>query len=204
MGQTLRRKDPLVAASSLNIAGFAGSLRKASYNSALLRTTVELAAPEMTVTPIDISGIPFFDADVEKEGDPSSVRQLKDAVREADGLVIFTPEYNGSVSAVTKNAIDWLSRRTGDTGSPLSSKPVGIVAATPGRRGAKGAREHLSYVIGLMSNSLYGETLGIASVNTKFGDGQQLTDPTALSEMEDWLAGFGQHVRRSISPVVYA
>ncbi len=188
---------PLHSSGDLNIVGFAGSLRTGSHNRAALRAAAENAPTGVEIMLLDVSEIPFFDADVEKTGDPSSVIGLKDAVRAADGLVLFTPEYNGSVSAVMKNAIDWLSRRTGKFGSPMAGKPVAVAGVSPGGRQARKAREDLARIVGYMTDSLFEETLGIGDATGKFEeqDGKnRLTDAAATSELVSWLERFRNHV----------
>lgn len=94
----------------IEILAFAGSLRNGSYNRALLRAAKELAADSLQITIFELQGIPLYNADVEVEGDPKRVTEFKEAIRNTDGLLIATPEYNHGVAAVTKNAIDWASR----------------------------------------------------------------------------------------------
>ncbi len=182
---------------NLNIVAIAGSLRAGSYNKAALNAAVEHAPAGMNISAVDISDVPFFDSDVENAGDPSSVKRLKDAVRGADGLLIFTPEYNGGISAVAKNAIDWLSRKAGDAGSAISGKPVAIAAATPGGRGAPEARAHLIHVIGYMTDALFMETLGIKSVSEKVDSQNRLTDDKAVADLVEWLESFRNHIYKS-------
>ncbi len=96
--------------SNLRVLSISGSLRKSSFNSGLLRAAQELAADGMEVSIFDIRDIPFYDGDLESEGDPTSVVALKTDVREADAVMFATPEYNWGTSGVLKNAIDWASR----------------------------------------------------------------------------------------------
>lgn len=179
----------------LNLVAFAGSLRRGSYNRLALEAAMENAPAGVSITPLEIRDVPFFDGDVENAGDPSSVTQLKDAVRESDGLVIFTPEYNGSVSAVTKNAIDWLSRKTGEFGSPVTDKPVAIAAVSPGGRGAPEARSHLIHVVGFMTKALFRETLGIRNFSDKVDGESRLSDYETVNELVGWLKRFRNHAR---------
>src|SRR5579862_7962203 len=101
----------------LRIVAFAGSLRKGSYNHALLHAARRLAPEGTTIEILNIGELPFYNADVEAEGDPPSVERFKASLREADGVVIATPEYNDGIPAVLTNAIDWGSRYPGR--SPL-------------------------------------------------------------------------------------
>ena len=93
-------------ASVFNVVGFAGSLRRGSYNRALLRAATELAPPALHIAIHELDGIPLYNGDIEAAGAPPSVGQLRDAIRQADGLLIATPEYNHGVPGVLKNAID--------------------------------------------------------------------------------------------------
>jgi chromate reductase len=117
---------------------------------------------------------------------------LQHGVDEADGLVIFTPEYNRSIPAVTKNAVDQLSRPHGD--SALARSTVGIVAATPGNHRVAGVIDHLSASISANTPRLYDPLLGIGRIAGAVGGGR-ITDPAVRAELAAWLAGFVEHVR---------
>ena len=115
------------------IVGLSGSLRQASFNSALLRAAVALMPPGATLQVGTIRGIPLYDGDVEAStGIPDAVAELKDAIAAADGLLLVTPEYNNSVPGVFKNAIDWLSRPPADAARVFACKPVALIGASPG------------------------------------------------------------------------
>jgi len=117
------------------IIGLSGSLRRDSYNSALLRVATELM-PEGTRLQIGaIRGIPLYDGDLEAEGIPPPIAALKDMIADADGLLLATPEYNNSIPGVLKNAIDWLSRPPADIKRVFGGKPVALIGATPGAFG---------------------------------------------------------------------
>lgn len=184
----------MAQAKQLSVVGFAGSLRSQSYNAALLRAAVEHAPENMRITQLEIADIPFFNGDVENEGDPSSVKRIKDAVRGADALLIVTPEYNRSVPAVTKNVIDWLSRSADQPESPLNNKAVAIAAASPGGRGALGSREALAKSAEATTDRLFGETFGVPGVREKVDDKNSLADPQTISELKDWLGRFERHI----------
>ena len=118
------------------IIGLSGSLRRASYNAALLGAAAELAPAGCTIEIASIKGIPLYDGDLEaKQGIPKPVAALKDRIAAADGLLLVTPEYNHSLPGVFKNAIDWLSRPASDIGRVFGNKPVGLIGATPGGMG---------------------------------------------------------------------
>src|SRR5262245_54822066 len=99
------------SAGTLRLIGIAGSLRRGSYNAALLRAAAERAPAGTEVEIATIAGIPLYNADVEREqGVPEPVVALQQRIASADGLIIATPEYNNSLPGVLKNAIDWLTR----------------------------------------------------------------------------------------------
>ncbi len=122
------------------ILAFAGSLRKGSYNKALVRAAVELAPENVAMEVFDLEGIPPFNQDLETQP-PQRVIEFKTKIRATDALLIATPEYNYSVSGVLKNAIDWASRPS--SGNPLEGKPVAIMSASIGRFGGARAQYHL-------------------------------------------------------------
>jgi chromate reductase, NAD(P)H dehydrogenase (quinone) len=118
------------------IIGLCGSLRRGSFNGMLLNAAVEAAPPGTAINPESIREIPLYDGDVEEEqGVPHAVQRLKDRIAEAAGLLIVTPEYNGSIPGVLKNAIDWLSRPAADIPRVFRGRPVAIMGATPGPGG---------------------------------------------------------------------
>lgn len=130
------------SARPLVVCGIAGSLRKGSYNRALLRATQELAPDGMEIRIFDrMAEIPLYNQDVEAEGDPEPVQALKRAIGEADALLIATPEYNHGVPGVLKNAIDWASRPP--RSAVLAGKPTAILGASPGITGSARAQTQL-------------------------------------------------------------
>jgi chromate reductase len=124
----------------IKILGFAGSLRKKSYNRAILAAAAGMVPEDAVLEIFDLEGIPPFNQDLEKEP-PERVRELKAKVRAADAVLIATPEYNYSMPGVLKNAIDWVSRPYGD--NAFEDKPVGIMGASGGMLGTARAQYHL-------------------------------------------------------------
>ena len=118
--------------SQLKVLGISGSLRAKSFNSGALRAAQELVPEGMSIDIADISGVPLYNGDVEADGMPEAVVRLRDQIREADGLLIVTPEYNYSIPGVLKNAIDWASR---PPDQPFDAKPMAIMGASPGGSG---------------------------------------------------------------------
>ena len=124
----------------IKILTFAGSLRKGSYNKALVRAAVEVAPENVTMEVFDLEGIPPFNQDLENTP-PQKVIEFKEKIRSADALLIATPEYDYSVPGVLKNAIDWASRPLQET--PLKGKSVAIMSASIGKLGGARAQYHL-------------------------------------------------------------
>jgi chromate reductase, NAD(P)H dehydrogenase (quinone) len=126
--------------SDVKILGIPGSLRKGSYNRALIRVAQELLPSGATMETFDLLGIPPFNEDDEKNV-PQKVQDFKAAIRRADAILFATPEYNYSMSGVLKNAIDWASRPYGD--SAWLGKTAAIIGASLGRMGSARAQYHL-------------------------------------------------------------
>lgn len=124
----------------VRILGFVGSLRKGSYNKALMRAAVELKPEDAIIEVFDLEGIPPFNQDLERQP-PQIVKEFKAKIRKADALLIASPEYNYSVPGVLKNAIDWASRPYGD--NAFEGKPVAIMSASIGSLGGARAQYHL-------------------------------------------------------------
>lgn len=130
---------------TIRVLGFAGSLRRKSYNRGLIRAAAELAPEGMEITIHDLSGIPLYNADVEAQGFPEAVEQFHSAIRNADALLIATPEYQTGVPGVLKNALDWAARPP--RGAPIEGKPVAIMGATPGKWGTARAQLQLRHTL---------------------------------------------------------
>ncbi len=124
----------------VRILGFAGSLRRQSYNRAALRAATQLVPEGAILNTFELDGIPVFNQDEEKSP-PAKVAEFKHLIREADAILMVTPEYNYSVPGVLKNAIDWASRPFGD--SAWTGKPVAIMGASVGTQGTARAQYHL-------------------------------------------------------------
>ncbi|HJV43286.1 NADPH-dependent FMN reductase [Caulobacter sp.] len=124
----------------MKILAVSGSLRAASYNTALLRAAAELAPEGVSLEIHPLGDLPFFNQDVEEQGDPPPVAAWKAAVRDAEALLIACPEYNGGLTAVLKNAIDWASR---GKPAPLDGKIACAIGASPGITGTVRAQDAL-------------------------------------------------------------
>jgi len=127
----------------IRILGIAGSLRRKSYNRAALRAAQALVPKDAVLDIIDLDGIPVFSEDDEGQP-PAQVVEFKKRIREADAILLVTPEYNYSIPGGLKNAIDWASRPYGD--SAWTGKPAALMGASIGRLGTARAQYHLRQV----------------------------------------------------------
>jgi chromate reductase len=179
----------------LSIVGFAGSLRRGSLNRALLRAVQEEAPAGMTVSILDIDGVPLFNEDVEAAGEPEPVARFKQAIREADGLIICTPEYNHGVPGVTKNAVDWASRPP--RRAPLDGKPVAILGASPGITGSARGQSQLRQAFEFTNSPCMPQPeILVYQAHTKFDAEGRLTDAKTREYLGRFLAAFAVWVRR--------
>jgi len=128
----------------LLIAGFAGSLRKGSYNRMLLYAVLELLPRNVRLEILDLGIIPLFNQDLEYDM-PVAVKEFKEKIKKADALLIITPEYNSSIPSVLKNALDWASRPYGD--NSLDGKPIAIMSVSTGILGGARAQTHLRQIL---------------------------------------------------------
>jgi chromate reductase, NAD(P)H dehydrogenase (quinone) len=177
------------------IAAFAGSLRQASFNRALLRAAVELAPPSVRITTYDLAGIPLYNGDVEAREVPGPVADLRKAVKGADGILIATPEYNHGVPGVLKNTIDWLSRPPRD--SALSRKPVAIMGATPGAMGTARAQSQLRQAFVFTdSYAMTQPEVLVAKAHERFDASGRLTDEGTRAFLATFLQSFSAWVAR--------
>ncbi len=179
------------------IVGIAGSLRRGSYNAALLRAAIELAPEEASVEAASIRGIPLYDADVEAEsGIPEPVRVLKELIASAAGLLLVTPEYNNSIPGVFKNAVDWLSRPAADVPRVFGGLPVAIMGASPGRLGTVNSQTAwLPVLRALRTQPWFGPRLLVSGANKVFDASGLLTDDRVRAQVTEFMSGFVGFIR---------
>lgn len=189
-------------ADQLRILGIAGSLRRKSYNLALLRAATELAPPGMIIDIYDRLGeLPPYNEDVREAGRPEPVAHITEAVRAADGILVVTPEYNYSIPGVLKNAIDWISRPPQE--SPLRNKPAAIMSASTGISGGMRAQLQLrqSFVFTQTPAMLRPEVI-VPKAAERFDDAGRLTDEATRNFIAAFLVDFSRWVRRFSIPLV--
>ena len=187
-------------AAPLNVVGIAGSLRRGSYNRGLIRAAVDLAPAGMRLSALDLADLPMFNADVEAEGDPDSVRRLKEAIGTADALLVATPEYNRCVPGVLKNAIDWASRPARH--SVLTNKPVAIMGASTGGGGTARAQAHLRDGLGYTNGLVLPQPeVLVPFASSRFDEAGNLHDEGTKDAIRDLLvalAGWVQQLREGL------
>ena len=172
----------------VRILGFAGSLRQGSYNRALLRAASELAPEDMLIEIFDLLQIPLYNADVEARGDPEPVAAFKQAIRQADAVLMVTPEYNHGVPGVMKNAVDWASRPP--RSAVLNAKPVAIIGA-PGVTGTARGQSQLRQAFEFTNSyAMPQPELLVSRANEKFDTEGKLTDETTREHLRKFLEAF--------------
>jgi NAD(P)H-dependent FMN reductase len=179
------------------VLGISGSLRRGSYNSALLRAATRLMPPEATLEVAGIRGIPLYDADVEAQGIPATVSQLKEAIVSADGVLLVTPEYNNSLPGVFKNAIDWLSRPASDIRRVFGGRPFAVIGASPGGFGTLLSQTAwLPVLRTLGTQPWFGARLMVSRAGNVFDEAGTLKDATVEEHLRQFLAGYVSFLRR--------
>lgn len=179
---------------AIKILAFAGSLRKGSFNKALVKAAIKLAPPGLDIQIFDLEGIPLYNADVENQGNPVRVEEFKEAIGLADGVLIATPEYNHGVPGVTKNAIDWASRPPKN--APLNKKPVGIIGASPGMTGSARGQSQLRQAFEFTNSYCMPQPeILVFQAHKKFDDQGEITDETTKEYLEKYLEAFREWVK---------
>jgi chromate reductase len=178
---------------NLKILGICGSLRKASLNMAALHACNELLPPGMTLQIASIADIPMYNQDVFDAGMPEAVKRLRSEIAAADGLLFASPEYNFSLSAPLKNAIDWASRPPNQA---FQDKPCAMFSCTPGPLGGARVQYDLRRMLAqLWAYPLPRPEVFIGNAPSKFAEGK-LTDETTRKFLTELLAGFRDWIVR--------
>ena len=170
----------------MRILGLSGSLRRDSWNTALLHTAADLLAHH-DFHAAEIGDLPLMNQDLEQGGRfPAPVERLRGEILAADAILIATPEYNASIPAPLKNAIDWASRPA----NVLAGKPAALCGASPGALGTARAQYPLRQTLGVLSVQLLGQPeVFIGGAAQKFAGGR-LTDAATLEFFGKMLASF--------------
>ncbi|MEM9464491.1 MAG: NADPH-dependent FMN reductase [Actinomycetota bacterium] len=181
----------MTASSPVTLGAVIGSLREGSFHRIVFENAQELLPDGVSLTEIPIVDLPFFNQDLEGPDGPDSVLAFQAAVDALDGLVFFSPEYNGGVPAVTKNAVDWASRPRGD--APIHGLSVLVVGATPGRHDVPNVREALSKTAQSAGGRVFERSIGLSSISRRIED--RRVDAEIRAELEAALAAFVEFVR---------
>jgi chromate reductase len=178
------------------IIGFAGSLRTASYNAALLRAAATLMPAGATLEIATIRGIPLYDGDVEAaDGMPPAVDALKKQIAASDGVLIVTPEYNNSLPGVLKNAIDWMSRPSKDVGDVFKHRPVAVIGASPGGFGTILAQDAWLPVLRTLGTRPYfGGRLMVSRAGSVFNESGDMVDDKIKVQLQQFLQGYADFI----------
>jgi chromate reductase, NAD(P)H dehydrogenase (quinone) len=170
---------------TISILGIAGSLRKDSFNKALLRVAAKLVPEDARLEVFDLDGIPPFNQDLESQP-PDRVKEFKKKIKTADAILIVTPEYNYSIPGVLKNAIDSASRPHGD--NAWNGKPVAVMGASIGMLGTARAQYHLRQIfVFLDMYPLNKPEVMVPFVEQKIDQNGRLTDDKTREKIRELL-----------------
>ncbi len=174
------------------ILAISGSLRQGSFNTSLLHTAQGLMPEDAELIEGSIADIPLYNADIEAaNGIPDAVETLKNQIADADGLLLFTPEYNNSIPGVFKNAIDWTTRPANDIERVYGAKPVSILGASPGGFGTILSQDAWLPVLRTLGTRPWFEgRLMVARAHTVFDDSGAMTDDKMRDRLAEFLSGF--------------
>jgi chromate reductase len=178
----------------MNILGISGSLRKASWNTAALRAVAGLLPAGANLEIAEIGDLPLMNQDLEQNGTyPEPVERLRAKIRAADAILFATPEYNASIPAPLKNAIDWASRAT----NTLANKPAAIIGVSGGALGTARGQYPLRQTLGVLSVQLLGQPeVFIGGGGAKFDADGKLTDAGTLEFLGKMVATFVKFAER--------
>ena len=179
----------------MRVLGITGSLRRDSYNHALLREAAERLPAGVELVEFErLREIPPYDADLEAEVTPEAVAELRQAMREADAVLVATPEYNHSIPGVLKNALDWASRPAGQ--SALTGKPAAVIGASTGMFGAVWAQAETRKVLGALGGRVVEAELPVARAAELYRKGRLELSPEQSHQLEEILATLAAEVEQ--------
>lgn len=170
----------------IRILGISGSLRRGSHNTSLLRAAAQLLPPGVELEIYDRLGdLPHYNEDLDLDPAPEPVADLRAEIASADGLLIATPEYNGSVPGALKNAIDWASRPFPD--NALARKPVAVIGASTGIFGAVWAQAEIRKALKTAGAQVLEHEVPVGQAQSAFTEQGQLSDPEIHSALQEAL-----------------
>ncbi|HEX5056233.1 MAG TPA: NADPH-dependent FMN reductase [Gammaproteobacteria bacterium] len=174
----------------INIIGISGSLRKGSYNTALLKEAAEIGKGEIQIASID--EIPLYNGDVEAKSIPQSVLELQQKFKRADGILIASPEYNNGVPGVLKNTIDWLSRPATIIPEIFGGKPLAMMGASLSGFGTILSQTAWLQTWRLLHVNLWNEKMPfmVSRANTALDAEGRITDAKIRQNLQEYIEGF--------------
>lgn len=178
----------------MKIALISGSLRAASYNTMVLRTLEPLFADDVTCQYVDID-LPLYNHDLEtEEALPEKAKALREAIRDADGVIVCTPEYNYAIPGTVKNTLDWVSRPPGK--NLWTNKPLAVIGASPSFTGTARSQQMTKTCFLMVAARIFtGFDVLIASAHERFDEHGQLTDDDTHAILEKFAKKFTEFVR---------
>ena len=180
----------------MNVLVLVGSLRAGSTNRQLADAAIAHLPSGVEGTVFArLAEVPHYSEDLDHDDDdlPEVARDLREAVADADALLLVTPEYNGSMSSAVKNAVDWASR---PPEQPFDGKPIGILGASPGVLGSSRAQYHLRQCFVYLNGQVMNRPeVMIGQANSKFDAEGNLTDQGTADFLKGLLASFADHIR---------
>ncbi|MCB5188807.1 NAD(P)H-dependent oxidoreductase [Methylobacillus caricis] len=175
------------------LLAISGSLRKQSYNTALLHAASALAPAGVEIEVATLHGIPLYDGDLEeREGIPTAVRALKQKIIDSDGVILATPEYNNSIPGVFKNAIDWLSRPATDIQQVFAQRAFALIGATPSGFGTLLSQNAWLSVLKQLGAYHWPDRLLVSHAHEVFDEHGQLQDARVKQDLQRFIQGFTQ------------
>lgn len=180
----------------VKILGISGSLRKASFNTGLMKAAAAGAPEGVEFETATLHGIPLYDGDIEaSDGIPEAVTALKREIMAADGVILFTPEYNNSIPGVFKNAIDWLSRPSADIAKVFRGRHFALAGTSPGNFGTILSQNAWLPVMRTLGAELWsGKRLMLPRAETLFDQDGRLTDAEAADRLRAFVKAFAEAV----------
>jgi chromate reductase len=178
----------------MRVLAISGSLRRDSHNSSLVRAAAELLPPGVELEVFEgLKAIPPYDADDDVTPAPGAVQALRDALADADAVLVATPEYNASVPGALKNALDWASRPHAT--NPLRGVPALVVGASTGMFGAVWAQAEARKVLQTIGARVLDTELPVGEAPERFDEDGNLTDPDIRELYAEQLADLAEAVK---------
>lgn len=184
--------------SSIKLVGFAGSIRKASFNGALLKNCQSFLPEHCSLEIVSLASIPLYDGDAEESsGIPLFVQDLQQKIAHADGLIVVTPEYNASIPGVLKNTLDWLSRPPVSVNSIFQDKPLTVLGATTGLGGTRLAQSALLPVWRALGVHLFHRQFYVNEASKVFDEQLKISDEQLQVRLSAHLQSFIEFIKHN-------